>query len=333
MFAYGALVLISPLPPKKPTENLGSKTEQKIPVSQTMNLAKTQYDSILQSLNVSSSDGQITTIQLDGTSKLRVSNNSPRRNLLKIIEKTEVLDIPTNHLKSAETVSNGIHTNIEKSNELSNTRNNSPSSSTGRFDSPISIPSNYVTPIPTPLSDLSFLSNSETGSVLKNIENEPSQVQSIQTSKILDSLSKEDKLLDKYTIQDVNFERFCSAKNEILRSKSRTPFRDIQNFSALTNSGSNESINTEISEILNGKQLGEDTSRIKPFLIDEKTILSPIKRSEEMIKTTGVSPLLTPPYFPSDSAFMFNNAILKIPSLSQVRKNINISRTKTSSES
>lgn len=324
--SVGTLLLINPSLSAKPTENIGFKTELKIPTSQTMNLSKAQCDSIFQSLNISLSDGQIAAIQLEGISKPIASSYSPRRNLLKIIEKTEVSDMPISQSKSMETISNGIYTNNEKGNELSSTRNSSPSNSTGRFDSPVSIPSNYVTPIPTPLSDLSFLSNSETGSVLKNIESEQ-----IQTSEMFDILSKEqERLLDKYSVQGEKLETFCSAKKEIqLQPKNHKPFRDIQNFPAMTNSGSNDSFNSEVSEILKGKQLGEDSSKMKSFLIDEKTILSPIKRKEEM-KTSVVSPLLTPPYFPSDSAFMFDNAMLKIPSLSQISKNTNV-ETKVSS--
>ncbi|GFS55581.1 transcription factor E2F8 [Trichonephila inaurata madagascariensis] len=273
--SVGTLLLINPVPSAKPNEKSGAKSELKIPVSQTMNLSKAQYDPVFQSLNISVSNGQATAIQHEKISKLTTSNNNPRRNLLKIIEKTEVSDVPMSHSTSMETISNGICTNNEKSDELSSTRN-SPSNSTSRFDSPVSIPSNYVTPIPTPSSDFSFLSNYETGSILKNIESESSQTLPIQTF----DLSKEHEiLLDKYTIQPE--ETFCSAKKEIqLLSKTHTLVRDIQNFPTLTN-GSNDSINSEVSEILKGKQLGDDSSRLKPFLIDEKTILSPIKRKEE----------------------------------------------------
>ncbi|GFR05995.1 transcription factor E2F7 [Trichonephila clavata] len=323
--SVGTLLLINPAPSVKSNEKSGAKSELKIPVSQAMNLSKARYDSIFQSLNISVPSGQTAALQLERISKLTATNNSPRRNLLKIIEKTEVSDIPVNQSTSMETISNGIYTNNEKSNELSSTRNSSPSNSTGRFDSPISIPSNYVTPIPTPSSDLSFLSNCETGAVLKNIENEKSQALPIKTTETFDSLSKEQEIpLDKYTLQPEKLEALYSTEKEIqLQSKPCTLFRDIQNFPTLTNSVSNDSINSEVSEILKGRQLGEDSSKLKPFLIDEKTILSPIKRKEEM-KATEVSTLLTPPYFPSDSAFVFNNSMLKIPSLSQISKNINV---------
>ncbi|GFY00747.1 transcription factor E2F7 [Trichonephila clavipes] len=317
--SVGTLLLINPVPSAKPNEKSGAKSELKIPVSQTMNLSKARYDPIFQSLNISVSNGQAAAIQHEKISKLTASNNNPRRNLLKIIEKTEVSDISINQSTSMKTISNGICTNNEKSNELSSA-SSSPSNSTSRFDSPINMPSSYVTPIPTPSSDFSFLSNYETGSVLKNIESESSQTLPVQTS---DDLSKEHEiLLDKYTIQPE--ETFCSAKKKIqLLSKTHTSVRDIQNFPILTNNGSNDSINSEVSEILKGKQLGEDSSRLKPFLIDEKTILSPIKRKEEM-KAAEVSTLLTPPYFPSDSAFVFNNAMLKIPSLPPISKNANV---------
>ncbi|GBL95010.1 Transcription factor E2F7 [Araneus ventricosus] len=299
----GTLLFISPLPVSKSTEITDAISSQNKVFVPSKNLSKVQQDRILHVISSNQENKQE-----DGIPR----SKSPRRNLTQLIQEMQAAEnvrlqtesIVVNQFKS---ISKDISLNDGDSNESSGvygTRNNSSSSS--RFNSPLSIPSGYATPVPSTSSDFSFLSNSETHSILKNIESQPNCDQRSENSIKKDipgqnNVSKNITENDKPNVEVINTVKLSSSQP------------NIQKLSVFSNNnGSNDSINSEVAEILKGKRLGDDPVKLKPFLIDEKTILSPIKNKGEIVnRTLTPSPFITPPYAPSDTIFEFKNVELK----------------------
>ncbi|KAF8792043.1 Transcription factor E2F7 like protein [Argiope bruennichi] len=303
----GTLLLINPLPASKSTEITDIKTssQNKVFMPQKGNLTKVQQDRILQviSSNKQNKPAEIITLR----------SRSPRRNLTRLIKEMQAREDETmqtesmivNQLKPISKEISLDEGNSNESSEIYRTQNNSSSSS--RFDSPLSIPSGYATPIPSTSSDISFLSNSETLCILKNIESQPN------CGECSENLIKEDIPGQNNTRKNISQnDKSNVEEREIMNTVKLSSWQNIQKLSILNNNGSNDSVNSEVAEILKGKKLGDETAKLKPFLIDEKTILSPIKNKDEIIdRTLSPSPFITPPYAPSDTIFEFKNLELK----------------------
>ncbi|CAL1290313.1 unnamed protein product [Larinioides sclopetarius] len=299
--SIGTFLLISPLPVPKSTEITDATLSQNKVLVPPNNLSKVQQDRILHVLSMNQQNKQGDAIP---------RSKSPRRNLTQLItemqaaenERLQTENVIANQFKS---ISKDISLTDGDSNEsfgVYSTRNNSSSSS--RFNSPLSIPSGYATPVPSASSEFSFLSNSETHSVLKNIEHQPN----------CDQISEYSLKKDKSGQNNVckNITETDNPNVEVISTVKLSSQPNIQKLSFNANNGSNDSINSEVAEILKGKRLGDDPVKLKPFLIDEKTILSPIKNEGKIVnRTITPSPFITPPYAPSDTIFEFKNMELK----------------------
>lgn len=275
-------------------------------------LSSEQRDAILQSLNISLSSQQIAAIHLDGASQSN-SQDVPC-NVLKIINKSQTT-------KSSEE-KNMLKISTLKdfeSNSISNTRSNTPSGSE-TVDSPISIPSGYVTPIPNVSSDISFISNTEVGDILKNIENHSkfeilnskSSISKQENVEVCTDMMNSAKITGNIATshQHTNVEK----KSAAISSLSSNHKKEISSIINQTNllisndSCSSDSINLEVSNILKGKSVGDTSLKSKPFLIDEKTLLSPIKALKTPAQILVPSTLISPPHTVPETVFVFNTS-------------------------
>lgn len=273
-------------------------------------LSSEQRDAILQSLNISLSSQQVAAIHLDGASQSN-SQDAPC-NVLKIINKTQTTKIS----EEKSTLKMSTLKDFE-SNSISNTRSNTPSGSE-TVDSPISIPSGYVTPIPNVSSDISFISNNEVGDILKNIENHSkfeilnskSSILKEENGEASAEMMNSSKIIGNNSTshQYINVEN-KSGTNSSLSSNHKKEIGNIINQANLlisNDSCSSDSINLEVSNILKGKSVGDTSLKSKPFLIDEKTLLSPIKALKTPAQILVPSTLISPPHTVPDTIFVFN---------------------------
>lgn len=283
-----------------------------VPNQQTIMLSSEQRDSILQSLNISLSSQQIAAIHLDGASQSN-SQEVPC-NVLKIINKTQ-----TTKISEEKNVLKISTLKDFDSNSVSNTRSNTPSGSE-TVDSPISIPSGYVTPIPNVSSDISFISNTEVGDILKNIENYAKR----ETLNSKSSVSKQEngeacvemKNSAKITGNIATSHQCMNVeKKSITNSSSSSNYKyeisstiNQANHLISNDSCSSDSINLEVSSILKGKSVGDTSIKSKPFLIDEKTLLSPIKSLKTPAQILVPSTLISPPHIVPETVFVFNSS-------------------------
>lgn len=269
-------------------------------------LSSEQRDAILQSLNISLSSQQVAAIHLDGASQSN-SQDAPC-NVLKIINKTQTTKIS----EEKSTLKMSTLKDFE-SNSIGNTRSNTPSGSE-TVDSPISIPSGYVTPIPNVSSDISFISNNEVGDILKNIENH-SKFEILNRKS---TVSKEEngeacaEMMNssKITGNNSTAHQYINVENKSATNSSHK--KEISNIINQANllisndSCSSDSINLEVSNILKGKSVGDTSLKSKPFLIDEKTLLSPIKALKTPAQILVPSTLISPPHTVPETIFVFN---------------------------
>ncbi|XP_054719268.1 transcription factor E2F7-like [Uloborus diversus] len=310
---------VASLFPKKQPEGkmaIESKSE-KYEDSNTMELSMEQRNTILKYLNISLSEGQTATIQLEENSE---STDSERkaRNILKITNKISASTIkeklkrtPPEAISSRES---SVPPDFSEASSVCSTRNNSPSTVPSN-ESPLSIPSGYVTPIPSATVDMSFPSNIEVHDILKKIESQPQpSASNLKSRPLISKLAGSNSLKfghfspsdsnQNSTIQ-LNFDSkpISQGMNVSQGSKFRTilPKETVLHSS---DSFSNDSLNLEVSDIL--KYGGESIQKHKPFLIDEKTLLSPIKKPQPLQKFS-MSPLNTPSYHAPETVFVFNS--------------------------
>lgn len=324
-----------------------------------MLLSSEQRDTILKSLNLSLSDGQIAAIQLEGSSLSTGSDIRPRCNLLKIIEKheenvTSSNDNPVPKKRMISTV------DIESNESTPNsTRNASPNSNSSRFGSPLSSSNGITTSLPLKgINNVSSSTNSCDSNSLnvgacknvngKSVQNSERFCQSILKSFLLEekpiecpSISYDNLLMsnksvhvkieDKLETSELPFnsgftqnlptgnkglhiqhltkgeKRKC--EDTSTKSKPCLPLKEIVNLSPATNIYISDSLNIEVSQIPNVKTAKGGNSQFKSFLIDEVTILSPIKKHKgtELSKPLTPTNFTTPPYTVHDACFKFSN--------------------------
>lgn len=315
----------------------------------TLQLSSEQRDTILKSLNLSLSDGQIAAIQLEGSSVSPGSEIKPRCNLLKIIEKHEENAASSNG-NNPVPKKRIITVNIEKN--LSSSKNASPNSNSSRNASPLSLSNSVSTSLPLKGIHLSPSTNSCSSNSLNMEACEIVNGKSVQNSdSILKSFLLEEKSIENPSISsdnslmsnksglgkienqleatsDAGFTQNFQIGNKIfqksaqhptkgekrksedisINSKYSLPLKEIINVSSTINSCSSDSLNMEVSEILNGKNTKGSNSQFKSFLIDEKTILSPIKKHKGTVLSKPLTPttFTTPPYTAHDAHFEFN---------------------------
>ncbi|XP_042905506.1 transcription factor E2F8 isoform X2 [Parasteatoda tepidariorum] len=268
------------LPIKQSRDEENKKNSAK--TSQTIELSPAQRDNILKSLNISLTPGQVAAIQLAGSTQSFNTTPNNQCNVLKIIDNGN--KISSVELKQQDLFKDvSAHNNeSDKSSTANSSRNSSPVSQTKGIYSPLSIPSGYTTPIPSSMSDItSFPSNSEVDSILKKIENRN------DVPVIGENIKKHEGMLQSF--------RNC------------VPIKGMPLSRHNSDSCSSESLNAEVTNILKEVPLGATATASRPhsFLIDEKTILSPIKKPNGCAKILSPSPLMTPPYISSDAIFLY----------------------------
>ncbi|KFM57420.1 Transcription factor E2F7, partial [Stegodyphus mimosarum] len=269
---------------------------------QTLEISSEQRDAILKSLNLTLSDGQIAAIQLEGTSIPPNSNKNSSCNVVKIIHKNvDSLNENEDCRKNSASMNDVMQTDTEQSGSLSicSTRTNSPS----RMESPLSIPSSYPTPVPPNIPDITFPSNTDVDYFLQKIE-------SYNESAHLENKSNDLNYPTNKNIFEVKTKGQKENSSECLKTK------EVKNIIrpriSSVDSGSNDSLNAEVSNILKGKQLGDNASKNEFFLIDEKTLLSPIKKPQAILPNVS-SPLVTSPYYFPGTIFVLNTTPVNSP--------------------
>lgn len=287
----------------------------KVANPKTIQVTDKQRDTILQSLNLSLSPEQTITIHLNGGSQSN-SSDTPA-NVVKIIDKNSSRSSESKN--TIKPYSLKVIDFNSRSTSGNNTRSNTPSSMQ-MADSPISIPSGYVTPVPNVPANLSFPSNLEVSDILKKIENQTSQEMSL--NKVM--MSCTEKVNSCQEVEFVQPSENINASQKLVNGHSSTSFSINQAQSISNDSYSNDSVNIEISNIFNGKNLGDTSVKSKPFLIDEKTLLSPIK-TNGTAQVSVPSNLITPPYMSAETVFLFNSS----PVTYQTTNGSNISKLVT----
>ncbi|GIY48769.1 transcription factor E2F7, partial [Caerostris darwini] len=168
VISVGNVTHINQVPSSNTTEHETSL--QMVPILQTVNLSQMQRDTILQSLNISLSNGQIASIQLDGNSSTaQISDEKPQCNQLKIIEKNNPNSMNTNQFNPIQLPSKEISENADSNESSGVFSTKSYNSLNSRLNSPLTISSGCITPVTTTATsfDFSFLSNNKTNSNLK----------------------------------------------------------------------------------------------------------------------------------------------------------------------
>ncbi|XP_035212684.1 transcription factor E2F7-like [Stegodyphus dumicola] len=267
---------------------------------QTLEISSEQRDAILKSLNLTLSDGQIAAIQLEGRSIQPNSNKNSSCNVVKIIHKNvDSLNENEDCRKNSASMNDAVQTDTEQSGSLSicSTRTNSPS----RMESPLSIPSSYPTPVPPNIPDITFPSNTDVDYFLQKIE-------SYNESVHLENKSNELNYPTYKNEFEVKTKGPKENSSECLKTKE---VKNIHPRISSVDSGSNDSLNAEVSNILKGKQLGDNASKNEVFLIDEKTLLSPIKKPQAILP--NISSLVTSPYYFPGTVFVLNTTPVNSP--------------------
>lgn len=272
--------------------------------SQTIILSSQQRDAILQLLNISLSSEQIATIHLDGASLSSPHYSSS--NVLTILNKNNASKIMENKNDIKSSTQN---MELNGCVSASHTRNNSPNS-VQTLDSPLSIPSGYVTPIPTVSSDIPFVSNVEINDFLKKIENHPNcdvgnkvNFQQNSFSSSCSTSASSSLSLKENIAKTAGSKELTDKQNSLSRKKSNCSTDQVNQLIS-NDSCSNDSVNLEVSNIFKGKNLGDTNP--KPFLIDEKTIASPIKKTNVLQQIQVPVNLVTPPYILPERIFLFS---------------------------
>lgn len=241
-------------------------------------------------------------IHLDGA--IQPKNSDTPLNVLTIMNKNKNLNSTTNIVRLSAQKEVELNTNGSNGDS---TRSNS-SNSIQQLDSPLSIPSGYVTPIPNVSSDISFVSNIEVNDILKKIESQSSSdgLSNANTyheeNRVCSQIIKNSKGESAGTLlQNTDAKEREMDVASSINSNNETDSNQIAQLIS-NDSCSSDSINLEVSNIFNGKDVGNSRVKNKPFLIDEKTLLSPIK---------SMSPfplnIITPPYMTPETIFVFGD--------------------------
>ncbi|GIX87300.1 hypothetical protein CEXT_183301 [Caerostris extrusa] len=155
VISVGNVTHINQVPSSNTTEHETSL--QMVPILQTVNLSQMQRDTILQSLNISLSNGQIASIQLDGNSSTsQISDEKPQCNQLKIIEKNNPNSMNTNQFNPIQLPSKEISENADSNESSGVFSTKSYNSLNSRLNSPLTISSGCITPVTTTATSFDF---------------------------------------------------------------------------------------------------------------------------------------------------------------------------------
>ncbi|KAG8196580.1 hypothetical protein JTE90_014141 [Oedothorax gibbosus] len=149
----GTVLLISPLSIKSAKKEVVPEKapEKKVFNTRTLQLSAEQRDTILKTLNLSLSDGQIAAIQLEGSSNSTDTDIKPRCNLLKIIEKHEQSapkangnEVPPNQVAETKNANllNVITTHKLSTSDANGNSNQVPTNQLIKLDTESSVPNN-----------------------------------------------------------------------------------------------------------------------------------------------------------------------------------------------
>lgn len=279
----------------------------------TLPLSSEQCDAILQSLNISLTSEQTAAIHLDGASQSD-SSGAPS-NVIKIFNKNKATESSADKSATKCLSEKDSESSTAVLSRVNSTRSNTPSSS-NTMDSPLSIPSGYTTPVPNISSDISFMSHKEVHDILKNIENQSNDA--ALNAKTSPTIQENKEMYSATKIKSADRSNHTS-KDESISSISQV------NSLISNDSLSTDSINLEVSNILKNKKFGDNDNLLnsKPFLIDEKTLLSPIKVPHAPSQILLPSSLITPPHTVPETIFVFSTPSASFQT-AQMKENSNV---------